>query len=59
MLLTYLLFSDKELCFHKALPYVPLDLLEKENVIGERSVEKATKTSAFILDSCKILHTKK
>ena len=46
MLLMYLLFPDKELlCFRTPLPLLPSDLLERENVIVERSAEKAGKTS--------------
>ena len=49
MLLTHALFSHKELlCFHKPLPLFPSDLLKRENIIGEWSVEKAAKTSGFL-----------
>ena len=51
MLLMYVPFSHKELlCFHKPLPFLPSDLLKREN-IGEWSVEKAAKTG-FFTDSC-------
>ena len=56
----YLLFSHKELlCFHKPLLLVPSDLLKRENIIGEWSVEKAAKTSGFFRDTCKTLYMKK
>ena len=56
----YLLFSHKELlCFHKPLLLVPSDLLKRENIIGEWSVEKAAKTSGFFRDTCKTLDIKK
>ena len=48
MLLMYALFSHKELlCFHRLLPLFPSDLLKKENIIGDWSVQKAAKTSGF------------
>ena len=47
------------LCFHKPLPLLPSDFLERENIIGEWSAEKAAKTSRFFTDSCKALDMKK
>ena len=56
----YALLSDKELlCFHKALPLVPPNLLKRENIIGEWSVNKAAITLGFFTDSCKTLNMKK
>lgn len=53
-------FSQKELlCLHKPWSLVPLDLLEKENVNSEWSVEKAAKISGFFTDFCKTLDMKK
>ena len=58
MLLMYVLFSHKELlCFHKPVTLVPSDLLKRENIIGEWSVEKAAKTG-FFTDSCETLDLK-
>ena len=56
----YALLSDKELLrFHKALPLVPPNLLKRENIIGEWSVNKAAITLGFFTDSCKTLNMKK
>ena len=58
-MLMYVLSSHKELlCFHKPLPFFPSDLLKRENIIGELSVEKAAKTMRFFTDSCKRLDVK-
>ena len=60
MLIMYALFSQKELlCFHKPFPLVSSDLLKRENILGEWSVNKAAKTSDYFTDSCKTLDMKK
>ena len=53
-------FQNKKLLrFHNLPVHILLDLLESGKVTGERSVEKATKTSPFVIDSCKLLDVKK
>ena len=60
MLIMYALFSQKKLlCFHKPFPLVSSDLLKRENIFGEWSVNKAVKTSGYFTDSCKTLDMKK
>ena len=53
-------FQNKKLLrFHNLPVHILLDLLESGKVTGERSVEKATKTSPFVIDSFKLLDMKK
>ena len=62
MLIMYVLFLHKHkelLCFQNPLSVASSDLPERENVICEWSVEKATKTLGFFKDCCNTLYMKK
>ena len=53
----YVSFSNKDLLrFHNPLPFIPCDLPKSEKVVGEWSVEKATRTSVFFTNFCKLLN---
>lgn len=56
----YVSFSNKDLLrFHNPIPFIPCDLPKSEKVVGERSVEKATRTSVFFTNFCKLLNMEK